>query len=81
LKSLANEYVFVSDIKNKYISALLYPIILIVIAIVAVLALFLLVLPNVFSIADSFPAAQLPWITQMLRNISTFLQFQRKLLI
>ena len=55
LKSLANEYVYVNEIKNKYVSAMLYPVILIVIAIVAILALFLLVLPSVFSIADSFP--------------------------
>jgi type II secretory pathway component PulF len=54
LQSLAQEYVYSADIKNKYIGALMYPMILIIIAIVAVFGLFTLVLPNIFSIADSF---------------------------
>jgi type II secretory pathway component PulF len=78
---LAQEYVYTSDIKNKYIGALTYPAILIVIAIVAVFALFLLVLPNIFSIADSFTGMKMPWITQMLRDVSLFFQHQRKPLL
>jgi type II secretory pathway component PulF len=54
LQSLAQEYVYTKDIKDKYIGALIYPTMLIVIAIVAVFGLFLLVLPNIFSIASSF---------------------------
>lgn len=54
LQSLSQEYIYVAEIKEKYISALTYPAILIIIAIVAVFALFLLVLPGIFSIADSF---------------------------
>ena len=54
LQSLAQEYVYSADIKNKYIGALMYPMILIIIAVVAVFALFILVLPGIFSIADSF---------------------------
>lgn len=73
LKSLANEYAYINDVKNKYISALLYPIILIVIAIGAVLSLFLLVLPNIFSIADQFALTTLPLTTQILKNTSEFL--------
>lgn len=54
---------------------------LIIIAIVAVFGLFLLVLPNIFSIASSFSSLKLPWITQALRDISLFFQHQRKLLL
>ncbi len=78
LQSLATEYVYVRDIKNKYVGALLYPVILIVISVVAVFALFLLVLPNIFSIAEGFQNIELPWITIMLRDISVFFQTQWK---
>lgn len=80
LHSLATEYIYIKDMKNKYIGALIYPAILIVVAVVAVLALFLLVLPNIFSIAESFQNLQLPWITRALQSISVFLQTQWKLL-
>jgi type II secretory pathway component PulF len=81
LQSLATEYVYVKDMKNKYIGALLYPAILIVVAIVAVFALFLLVLPNIFSIAESFPNLQLPRITRMLHDTSVFFQMQWKVIL
>jgi len=54
LESLAQEYEYMGEIKNKYIGALIYPMILVVIAVVAVFALFGFVLPNVFEIANSF---------------------------
>jgi type II secretory pathway component PulF len=81
LQSLATEYVYIKEMKNKYIGALIYPIILIVISIVAVFALFLLVLPNIFEIATSYDTLQLPWITRALHSVSLFFQTQRKLLI
>jgi len=81
LQSLAQEYIYTKDIKDKYIGALIYPTMLIVIAIVAVFGLFLLVLPNIFSIATSFTGLKLPWITQTLRDMTTFFQHQRKLLL
>ncbi len=74
LKSLSSEYVYVRDMKNKYIGALTYPLILIVIAIIAVFSLFLLVLPNIFSIASSFQNLELPWTTRFLRDTSLFFQ-------
>jgi len=78
LQSLATEYVYVKDIKNKYMGALLYPMILIVISIVAVFALFVLVLPGIFSIATSFQNMELPRITRALYDTSTFFQNQWK---
>jgi len=81
LQSLASEYVYVKDIKNKYVGALIYPAILIVVSIVAVFALFLLVLPNIFSIAESFQNLELPWITRALQDISVFFQTQWKTIL
>lgn len=81
LQSLSNEYVYVKDMKNKYIGALMYPMILVVISIVAVFALFLLVLPGIFSIATSFQNLELPWITRALNDTSVFFQTQRKLML
>ncbi len=81
LQSLATEYVYVKEIKNKYVSALTYPAILIVISIVAVFALFLLVLPSIFSIAEGFQNLQLPWITRVLNDISVFFQTQWKTIL
>jgi len=81
LKSLSEEYVFMSDIKNKYIGALIYPMILIIIAIVAVITLFRFVLPGIFSIATDFNTVQLPWITLALKNMSDFLKDQWKVIL
>lgn len=78
LTSLATEYEYTADIKNKYIWAMIYPVILFLVAIVAVISLFTLVLPSIFSIADSFQNLQLPRATRALRDISTFLQNNRK---
>ncbi len=81
LQSLSNEYVYIKEMKNKYIWALMYPMILVVISIVAVFALFLLVLPGIFSIATSFQNLELPWITRALHDTSVFFQTQRKLML
>jgi len=81
LQSLATEYVYIKDMKNKYIGALIYPAILITVAIIAVFALFLLVLPNIFSIAESFQNLQLPWITRALQSITVFFQTQWRVIL
>lgn len=73
LESLSEEYEYIWEIKNKYIWALIYPIILIVIAIVAVIALFGFVLPPVFEIASSFSGTEMPWTTRALKWFSDFL--------
>jgi len=73
LESLAQEYEYMADIKNKYVWALVYPIILIVIAVVAVIALFGFVLPPVFDIAAWFSTSELPTMTRLLKWFSDFL--------
>jgi type II secretory pathway component PulF len=53
---------------------MIYPIILLIVALISVVSLFMLVLPSIFSIADSFQNIELPRTTQMLRSFSTFLE-------
>lgn len=81
LQSLSSEYQFLYDIRSKYISALIYPVLLVVVAIVAVLALFVFVLPSVFTLADSFQNIALPRTTQILRDFSMFVQNWWKLIL
>ena len=81
LRSLSEEYVFMKDIKNKYVWALLYPMILVIIAIVSVVTLFWFVLPNIFDIAESFNTVELPWMTLLLKNMSMFLKTQWKIIL
>lgn len=81
LKSLSEEYIFMSDIKNKYIGALIYPTILVIIAIVAVITLFVFVLPSIFTIAEGFENIQLPLLTVILKNISEFFISQWKVIV
>ena len=59
----------------------MYPVILIIIALVAVVTLFWFVLPQIFDIASSFNNVQLPWITQALKDMSDFLILQWKSII
>jgi len=76
LDALAQEYNYLNDVKNKYISAMMYPFILIIISLVAILSMFILVLPNIFSIADQFNVENLPWMTTVLRDFSFFIENQ-----
>ena len=81
LESLATEYEYMKEIKNKYIWALIYPVILTIIAVVAVFALFGFVLPSVFDIANSFQGMELPMMTRFLKNMSDFFVENRKYII
>lgn len=72
LRFLANEYEFLNMIKGKYTSAMIYPVILITLSIVAVLFLFIKVMPQIFDLVADFDA-QIPWSTQLMMNLTTFL--------
>ena len=74
LRNLAQEYSFLNTLENKFIWAVTYPIVLLVIAIAAVLVLFTTILPGIFSIATQFPGVTLPTITRVMMGASTFLQ-------
>lgn len=71
LQELANEYSYLNSIKNKYKSALTYPIILIIMSIGAVLFLFSSVLPGILEMFVG-EMDKLPLITRILKSTSDF---------
>lgn len=71
LQSLADEYAYLNEIKQKYIGAMIYPVSLIVISFVAVIYLFAFVLPGIFEIIGE-GAENIPTVTLVLKNISEF---------
>lgn len=60
-------------LRKQIISAMMYPAILIVIMTLALLAMFLFIIPTFTGIYKQM-GVQLPWITQMMISISNFLQ-------
>ncbi len=72
LRFLANEYEFLRTIKGKYTSAMIYPVLLVTLSVVAVLFLFLKVMPQIFDLVANFDA-DIPWTTQMMMNLTNFL--------
>ena len=73
LQSLAEEYAYLSDIKQKYIGAMIYPVALIIISIIAVVYLFGYVLPGIFDTLSS-SVTEMPTITVILKGISDFIK-------
>lgn len=72
LHHLADEYEFLYDTRSKYISAMIYPSILLVLSIAAVFFLFLFVLPSIFDMVKWMEWAQIPWYTMAIMNITNF---------
>ncbi len=81
LKSLSQEYSYIIEIKNKYVWALTYPIILIIISFISIIALFSFVLPWIFDSMSSFQWIEIPLITKILINISDFFKTNRQIII
>lgn len=71
LQELANEYSYLHSIKNKYRSALTYPVILILMSLGAVLFLFSSVLPGILEMFSG-EMDKLPLITRVLKSLSDF---------
>jgi len=74
LKQLADEYENLHSIRVKYISAMIYPAILILIIIGALVIIFKMILPWFLNIVSSFPWSKIPESTQILININSYLQ-------
>lgn len=72
LHHLADEYEFLYDTRSKYISAMIYPGILLVLSVVAVFFLFLYVLPSIFDMISGVEWAEIPWYTKVIMNITNF---------
>lgn len=80
LQSLAEEYAYLSDIKQKYIWAMIYPVALIIISIVAVIYLFWFVLPGIFDTLSG-SVTEMPAITMVLKRFSDFIVLYWRLII
>ena len=72
LQSLAEEYAYLNDIKQKYIWAMTYPAVLIIISIAAIIYLFGFVLPGIFDTLSS-SVVEMPTITSILKKFSDFI--------
>lgn len=73
LKYLAEEYEFMHKIKAKYIWAMVYPILLFSIAILAVAMLFTKILPGIFDMVSGFWNVKLPATTRFLIAVTDFM--------
>ncbi len=74
LSSLSREYHFIRTLQAKYVSAMTYPVLLLVISLIAVLVLFINILPGIFSIAQQFPGIEMPLVTRAMIAISDFMK-------
>lgn len=73
LWSLASEYGFLNKTQKEYMWAMIYPAVLLILSVVAVFALFIFILPSLFSLVTDFNT-EVPFVTRMLMSFSTFLQ-------
>lgn len=74
MKSLSHEYEFITGIQNKYYGALMYPAVLTVISIGAIVIMFLYILPGIFQILLQFDGVEIPPLTQILIYLTHFFQ-------
>ncbi len=80
LQSLAEEYAYLKDIKQKYVWAMIYPAALIIISVAAVIYLFGFVLPDIFDTL-SWSVEQMPPITVWLKRFSDFIKLYWKYIL
>lgn len=69
---LAEDLGFRRDLRQKIVSALTYPLVILVVCIMALLFIFNFVVPNLSSLFSDY--AELPWYTSALMGFSDFIQ-------
>jgi len=74
LKQLANEYENIHSIKTRYIWAMIYPMILLLIIIWALVIVFKMIIPWFLNIVSGFPDVELPESTKLLISINHYIQ-------
>lgn len=72
LQYLASEYEFIFDIRNKYIGAMVYPILVFMLSIWAVVIILKYVLPWIITMVDQFQWATIPTTTKIIIWLSEF---------
>lgn len=61
------------QLNSKVKSALMYPIIMLVVTVVLLMGLFVFVIPQMVAVFESAPELQLPWYSQMIIDMSGFM--------
>lgn len=74
LDDMADYFTETDKTRKQMITAMMYPSIIFVISIAAVTFIMVFVVPQFVEIYDSMDNARLPWITQLVINISDFLE-------
>ena len=77
-RSLADDLGFRRDVRQKVITAITYPLVILTVCIVALLFIFNFVVPNLASLFEGY--AELPWYTNALMGTSAFMQRYQLLL-
>ncbi len=77
-RRLAEDLGFRRDLRQKIVSAVTYPLVILIVCIVALLFIFNFVVPNLASLFADFP--ELPWYTKLLMSFSDFMQRYQLLL-
>lgn len=80
LRFLSDEYEFLHTIKWKYTSAMIYPVILLSLSLIAVFFLFIFVLPQIFDLVKDFDV-EIPRYTEFIMNTTNFITSNIQLII
>lgn len=79
---LANEYEYLYDIRNKYIWAMLYPVIVFWLSIAAVFIILKYVLPSITTMITQFDNVEIPFTTKVLISLTDIVSnFSRQILV
>lgn len=78
---MADYYTETDKTRKQMITAMMYPSIIFIISLAAITFIMVFVVPKFVTIYESMDNARLPWITQMVIDISTFLETKAVLII
>lgn len=73
LELLADHFEKQNNVRSKIISALAYPVVVLIIAVAVVIFMLVSIVPTFVSMFDDF-GGELPWITQLVLSASDFMQ-------
>lgn len=80
LQSLSDEYAYIDEIKQRYISAMIYPAFLIILSVAAIIFLFGFVLPGIFDTLSN-SVSEMPRLATILKGFSDFIVSYRKIIL
>ena len=81
LDDMAEYYTETDKTRKQMITAMMYPSIIFIISVAAVTFIMVFVVPKFVTIYESMDNARLPWITQFVIDVSTFMETRMALII